>query len=224
MVKEILPQLERKGGVVRGWLGVAVQPVTPELADALDLETQSGALIAGVTEGGPADEGGLERGDVIVRFGTQQIDRMRDLPRTVAAAAPGEKVEVEFVREGKLETRTVKIAQLSDEKERAATANPAESDRGSTDFGLDIGDVPGNLRQQLGLGDSEGAVITRVYGGGSAERAGLRPGDVIVELDRQPVSGGLDAERKFRAAKEKALVVVRREEGSFFAVVARRPS
>ncbi len=89
MAKEILPQLEEKGRVVRGWLGVAVQLVTPELANALDLETQEGALVSQVTGGGPADDAGLERGDVIVRFGPHEIHRMRELPRAGRPRRPG---------------------------------------------------------------------------------------------------------------------------------------
>ncbi len=221
MAKEILPQLEEKGRVVRGWLGVAVQPVTPELADALDLETQEGALVSQVTGGGPADDAGLERGDVIVRFGPHEIHRMRELPRAVATTPPGTKVEVELIRDGKHRTKTVEIAELEEEAQRTAAA-PEGDDQGSTAFGFDIADVPPELRQRLGLGKSDGAVITRVYPGGPAESARLRAGDVIVEVDRAPVAGGLDAEQKLREAGEKTLLVVRRDDASFFAAVARR--
>ena len=221
MAKSILPELEEKGRVVRGWLGVAVQPVTPELADALDLETQEGALVSQVTSGGPADEAGLERGDVIVRFGPHEIHRTRELPRAVAAVPPGTKIEVEVLRDGKLQTKTVKVAELAETAQRAAAA-PEGDDRGSTAFGFDIADVPPELRGRLGLGRSEGAVITRVYPGGPAESVGLRAGDVIVAVDRSPVAGGPGAERKLREAGESTLLVVRRDDASFFAVVPRR--
>jgi serine protease Do len=221
MAKEILPQLEAHGRVVRGWLGVAVQRVTPELADALDLETQEGALVSEVTPGSPAAEAGLERGDVIVRFAGRPIERMRELPRAVAAMAPGTKVELEVVRDGKRETKTVKIAELAEETARAA-APAQEDDRGSTAFGFDISDVPPELRKQLGLGREEGALVTRVYPGGPAEEAGLRAGDVIVEVDRSPVARGLDAEQKLREAGDSTLLLLRRDEGSFFAAVKRR--
>ncbi len=174
-----------------------------------------------VTSGGPADEAGLERGDVIVRFGSHEIHRMRELPRAVAATPPGTKVEVELIRDGKHRTRTVEIAELADTAQRAAAA-PEGEDRGSTAFGFDIADVPPELRQRLGLGESGGAVITRVYPGGPAKSPLLRAGDVIVEVDRAPVAGGLDAEQKLRAAGEKTLLVVRRDDASFFAAVARR--
>ncbi|MHA1559150.1 MAG: PDZ domain-containing protein, partial [Alphaproteobacteria bacterium] len=220
LAKEILPQLQQNGRVVRGWLGVAVQPVTPELAEALDLETQAGALISQVTPGGPAENGGLERGDVIIRFGAQQIDRMRELPRAVARVVPGTKVQVEIIRDGKRETRAVKIMELEEEAQHGATTHGGDG-RGSTAFGFDIADVPAELRQQLDLGESEGAVISQVYVGGVAEGAGLRRGDVIVEVDRHAVAGGLDAEQKLRGAGESVLLVVRRDDGSFFAALSR---
>jgi serine protease Do len=221
MAKEILPQLEERGRVVRGWLGVAVQPVTPELADALGLETQEGALVAQVTPGGPAAEAGIERGDVIVRLGEREIHRMRELPRAVADTPPGTKLEIEVVRKGKHESKEVEIAELKEEASQAATVAPSD-DQGSTAFGFDIADVPSELRQQLDLGDKEGAVITRVYPGGPAESSGLRAGDVILEVDQSQVAGGLDAEQKLREAGEKTLLLVRRDQGSFFAAVKRR--
>jgi serine protease Do len=221
MAKEILPQLEDHGRMVRGWLGVGVQPVTPELADALDLETQVGALVSQVTPGSPADDAGLERGDVIVRFGDRPVQRMRELPRAVAATPPGKKVELEVVRDGKHETKTVKIAELEEETARAAVSTQGDN-RGSTAFGFDISEVPPERRQQLGLGPAEGALITRVYPSGPAEQSGLQAGDVISEVDRSPVAGGRDAEQKLRAAGDTTLLLLRRGKGSFFVAVKRR--
>ncbi len=223
MAKAILPQLEEKGHVVRGWLGVAVQPVTPDLADVLGIETQEGALVSQVTPDGPAAKAGIERGDVIVRFGSHEIHKMRELPRVVAATPPGTKVEVELIRDGKHHTKKVEIAEL-EEKEAQQAATTEDDDRGSTAFGFDIADVPPQLRERLGLGESEGAVITRVYPGGVAELAGLRRGDVIVEVDRETVSGGLDAEQKLRKADERTLLVIRRGDASFFTALARPES
>jgi len=220
IAKEILPQLQESGRVVRSWLGVAVQPVTPALAEAFGLETHTGAIIAQITPGSPADHGGLERGDVILRFGDQPIDRMRELPRAVARALPGTKVEVEIIRDGKRQTKTVKLTELEEETRQEATA-PDDDGRGSTAFGFDIADVPIEMRQQLNLGEAEGAVISRVYQGGAAERAGLRRGDVIVEVERESVADGRDAEGKLRQAEENVLLVVRREDGSFFVVLSR---
>jgi serine protease Do len=224
MAKEILPQLEKNGRVVRGWLGVGVQPVTPDLADALELKTEQGALVSQVEPSGPAAKAGIERGDVIVRFGDVPIERTRDLPRAVASSPPGTEVEIELLRDGKHVEKTAEVAELADEAapERVARSSPSD-DEGSTAFGFDIQDVPDELRGQLDV-EKGGALITRVYPGGPAARAGLRPGDVIEEVDREPVSGGLDAEEKLRGADDKALIAARREAGSFFAVVNRAES
>ncbi|MGH7336470.1 MAG: trypsin-like peptidase domain-containing protein, partial [Myxococcota bacterium] len=132
MLKEILPQLEEHGRVVRGWLGVAVQPVTPELADALGLETQEGALVAQVNPSGPAAKAGLQRGDVIVRFGEVPIERTRDLPSAVAAAKPGTKMKLELIRDDKRLAKTVEVAELQDdEAQRVARAAPSDAEGSS---------------------------------------------------------------------------------------------
>jgi serine protease Do len=220
MAKEILPQLEKQGHVVRGWLGVAVQPISPELADAMHLDTQDGALVSQVTPGSPADEAGMKQGDVIVRFGDQKIEHMRELPRTVAALAPGTKVDVVVLRKGERKTLEVKIAELEEEKTQAAAAQP-QDDHGSTDFGFDIADVPAELQQRLNLGKGEGAVITRVYPGGPGESAGLRAGDVIIEVDGTSVKGGLETENRLRDADDTTLLLVRRDQGTFFAAIKR---
>jgi serine protease Do len=210
MAKEILPQLEKGHEVVRGWLGVAVQPVTAELADALHLETQQGALVAQVTPKSPAAKGGLERGDVIVRFGDQPIEKMRELPRAVAKTTPGTKVDVEVLRDGKHLKKKVEVAKLEEEKAKqsAPSAEPGD-EQGSTAFGFDISDDDGQAR------------ITRIYPGGPAESAGLRSGDVIAEVDRTPVKGALDAEEKLRAAGDKVLLVIERQGGTLLVVVKR---
>ena len=223
LAKEILPQLEQKGRVSRGWLGVAVQPISPDLADVMKLASQEGALVSQVTSGGPAEQAGLKRGDVIVRFGDHEIRRMRELPRAVASAAPGSEVDVVVLRNGERETRRVTVAELPEEHAGAPVPSAAEEDdTGSTAFGFDITDVPPDLRQRLGLGQQEGAVITRVYPGGPADTAGLRAGDVIVEVERSAVKGGLEAEKALREADKTALLLVRRDDASFFAALPRR--
>ena len=222
MAKQILPQLEKHGKVVRGWLGVAVQPVTPELAEAMHLETQQGALVAQVTPDSPAAKAGVERGDVIVRFGDRPIERMRELPRVVAEAEPGTKVTLELVREGKHLKKTAEVSTLEESKSAPSEESGAEPDdeTGSTAFGFDIGDVPDAARDQLGVAKG-GALITSVYPGGPAASAGLQENDVIEEVDRKPVTGGLDAEKKLRAAKAKVLLAIVRDQSTRFVVVER---
>jgi serine protease Do len=222
MAKQIIPQLEKNGRVVRGYIGVAVQPITPDLAEALKLDTQEGALVSQVSPGSPAEKAGLQQRDVIVRFGDHDIQRMRDLPRAVAAAEPGKKVDIVVLREGKRVSKSATVGTLPEEKQRAEAPTPEPgNEHGSTSFGFDISDVPDDLRQQLKLKGDEGAVISRVYPGGPAEEAGLRPGDVILEVDRARVAGGLDAEKKLVNADERTLLLVRRDEAALYVPVKR---
>jgi serine protease Do len=221
IAREILPQLEKEGRVVRGWLGVAVQPITPELANLMKLETQQGALVAQVTPGSPAEGAGLERGDVIVQFGSEPIARMRELPRAVARTAPGTEVDVVVLHGGERLTKRVKVAELPGEEAPPGAPEP-DDERGSTDFGFDIADVPAELRGQLKLGPEEGAAVSQVYPGSPAAEAGLRPGDVILEVDREPVAGGVAAERKLKEAGPSTLLLVRRDDTTLFVAVERR--
>jgi serine protease Do len=220
MLKEILPQLEQHGRVVRGWLGVAVQPVTPDLADALDLKSAEGALVSQVTPGGPASKAGLQRGDVIARFGEVKIERTRDLPSAVAASKPGTKVKLELIRDQKRIEKTVEVTELQDDQAKQVARAAPPDEGGSTAFGFDIADVPSELRKKAEI-EEGGALITRVYPGGPAEQAGIQPGDVIEEVDKQRVAGGLDAEKKLHKADDQTLLAVRRGADAFFAVVKR---
>ena len=223
MAKEILPQLEKNGHVVRGWLGVAVQPITPELAEAMKLESQEGALVSQVTPGSPAAGAGIERGDVIVRFGSKDIHRMRELPRAVASTAPGTSVDVDVLHDGKRETKQVTVTELTRDQAKAGAPGGGENENGSTAFGFDISDVPAELRERLHLGEKEGAVVTQVYPGGPAQNAGMRGGDVIVEVDREPVAGGLECEHALQKAGDRVLLLMRREDASLYVAVNRGP-
>jgi serine protease Do len=222
MAKEILPQLEQQGRVVRGWLGVTVQPITPELAETMNLASEKGALVSQVDPSGPAAKAGIARGDLIVRFADREIEHLRELPRSVALAKPGEKVKIEWVRDGKRSLKTVTVAELPDERPTPSEVAREDDGQGSTAFGFDIADVPDPMRDSLSLSPHEGAVITNLYPTGSAEERGLQRGDVILEVDRDGIAGGLDAENRLRASGPKALLLVRRERGNTYAVVERR--
>ena len=116
LVSAILKDLKQDGEVTRGWLGVMIQKLTPELADSFGLQQISGALVSQVTANGPAEKGGLKRGDVIVKFGNQEIDSIASLPKVVAAAAPGQRVPVKVWRDGKTETVFIMIEKLEETK------------------------------------------------------------------------------------------------------------
>jgi serine protease Do len=180
MAKELLPQL-KKGKVVRGWLGVMIQTITPELKDKLDLKDEKGALVADVTSGGPADKAGIKRGDVIVTFDGKEIKEMKDLPYIVGSTPVGKEVAVEVIRKGRIERIEVKIGELEAEKE--AQVEVAEGPK----LGLTVHELTPELARGYGLTETSGLVAVDVEGNSPASEAGIRPGDLIVEIDQVPV-------------------------------------
>jgi serine protease Do len=172
--REIVAELVTSGAIERGWLGVSIQPVTREIADSLGLDGAKGALVAGLTEDGPAEEAGLKTGDVILRFGQSEIGTLRDLTTSVARTAPGTDTRVVIWRGGKETTVQVKIAKLqADDAAEAATPEAPGSDLA----GLGLSAQPGD----------DGLVITEVDPDSDAASKGLRPGDVIVSVNQTPV-------------------------------------
>jgi serine protease Do len=192
MAKDLLPQL-KKGRVVRGWLGVMVQKITPELREKLNLKDEKGALVADVTKGGPAEEAGIERGDVIVSFDGKEIREMRDLPFVVAATPVDKTVSMELIRKGKKQRFEVKIGELKEDEEAALVAEAPPR------LGMTVEELTPELAGNLGLAEKSGIVVVQVEDDSPAAAAGLRPGDVILEIDQSPVES-LDT---FNSAIEK---------------------
>ena len=216
MAKELIPQL-KKGKVIRGWLGVMIQDVTPELAEKLDLGTNQGALVADVTEDGPADEAGLRRGDVITAFNGEKVEKMNDLPLMVASTPPGTEAEVTLVRDGKKRTVEVEIGTL--EEETGAGTRPEEPSRTDLDrLGMELRAVTPELARQLDLAVERGVAVTRVQPDSPAMEAGLRPGDVIVEMEREPVEDLAGLKDRFEDLDpgETALLLVNRKGNTLF--------
>jgi serine protease Do len=181
MAKDLLPQL-KKGKVVRGWLGVMIQAITPELKEKLDLKDEKGALVADVTAGGPADKAGIKRGDVIVSFDGKAIDEMKDLPYIVASTPVGKEVTVEVIRKGRTERIQVKIGELEGEKEAQ------EQVEEKPNLGMTVQELTPELARGYGLSETSGLVVVDVEGNSPAADAGIRPGDLILEVDQVPMN------------------------------------
>ncbi len=213
MAKQILAQL-KEGKVVRGWLGVMIQKITPDLKSKLDLKDMKGALVADVTTGGPAEKAGIHRGDVIVSFDHKKIDEMKDLPYIVASTPIGKTVPVGVIRKGREKVFEVKIGELKEEKKDLEESKSSAEHR----FGMKVEKLTPQLAKGLGLPETEGLVIVQVDGGSPAAEAGLRPGDIILELDQGPVKEPADFLEKIKRYKEgdTILFLIKRGESTLY--------
>jgi serine protease Do len=179
MARDLLPQL-KKGKVVRGWLGVMIQKITAELKDKLRLANENGALIADVTAGGPAQMAGIKRGDVIISFDGREIKEMKDLPFIVGSTQVGKTVVVEAIRKGRKMSFRVKIGELKEEKGSGEAAETKPR------LGMTVKDLTPQLARNLGLSETSGLVVIRVESNSPAQVAGIRQGDIILEIDQAP--------------------------------------
>jgi serine protease Do len=224
MAKTIMEQLREKGSVTRGWLGVQVQPLTPELRESLQLAAEGGALVAGVIKGDPADKAGLKAGDVVVEFGGRAVRSDRDLVSIVGNTAVGKSVSVKVLRDGKSHTFEITIARRSDEKDEAAGAEEESGDEkesGKARLGVRVQDVTKELAEKLGLDETRGALVSEVTSGGPADRAGIDRGDVVLEVNRQPVEDAAQFAKLVRGAEpgKTLLLLVRSGGGTRFVTV-----
>src|SRR5262245_1708476 len=174
MAKDILPQLRTKGSVTRGWIGVVIQKITPEISQHLDIEGSTGALVSKVMPGGPADDAGIKRYDGILSFDGKEIGEMNELPRVVAATPVGKKVPVVVLRDGKKKTVEVGVKAMEEPKE----ATLAAAEKGSAaEYGLLVQELTPEIAKNLGVDEEHGVVITGVAPGSPAATAGLRRED-----------------------------------------------
>jgi serine protease Do len=216
MAKGILPQLRASGYVTRGWLGVVIQQISPEIAEHLELEDEKGALVSRVMPDGPADDAGIERYDVIVEFNGQAIDEMSDLPRVVASTGVGKKVDVVVLRDGKRKQLSAKIDKMPGQEETQLASAPAGNSNGAQAYGLRVQDLTEDLAERMRMESDEGVVVTRVAPGSSAAEAGVRTGDVILEVDKRESNNVRALEQQLADADDGALLLVRRGEQTLF--------
>jgi serine protease Do len=180
MAKQLLPQL-REGKVRRSWLGVMIQDITPELNAKLGLGIDEGALVSDVVGGGPAEKAGIKRGDVIVQFDGKPIRSSHDLPFVVASTPIGKTVGVEVMRDSQRMNLQVKTEELKEEAE----ATPSQE--APPKLGIQVQEITPEMAKNYGLSRTSGVIILKVAPGSPAEEAGLAPGDIIVEIDKNPV-------------------------------------
>ena len=192
LAKTVVAQLRDFGRAKRGWLGVKIQQVSPDIAESMGLKEASGALVASIEDGGPAAAAKLRGGDIILKFDGQDIKEMRTLPRIVAETAIGRDVPVTIWRDGREMTLTAKVGELPDDQKLASAEPDKPAPAQSTvlaGLGLTLASITPDARDRYQLGaDQKGVVITDVAAGSPAADRGLKPGDVIVEVQQQEVN------------------------------------
>lgn len=209
----VIQQLIDHGQVRRGWLGVRIQAVTEEIADALGLKEAAGALVAGVIPGGPAEKAKLKDGDVITEFDGKPIGQMRRLPRLVADTEVGKTVPIKVWRDGRELTMKVEVGALDETEEKTAAATPgAQAPAGGESIaalGLGVAAVDQRTRERFELDeDARGVVITSVDPNGPAAEQGVRVGDRIVEIAQEPVSTPAQVSAKIKTAQSAGRKVI----------------
>jgi serine protease Do len=192
----IVEQLKTDGRVERGWLGVSIQGMDEDMAEGLGLDEPTGALVADVVSGSPADEAGVQSGDVVTRFGGDAVEKVKDLTRLAASAAPGSTIPVEVWRDGESVELKIEMGSSADD-----SPTPKVAARGK--LGLSLAPLTDAERQRHGLAeDVEGAVVTGVAPDSPAAQKGLRVGDVITRVGRQPVGSPDDVAREVARAHD----------------------
>jgi serine protease Do len=210
LARPVVEQLRKYGHARRGWLGVRIQTVSDEIAETLGLPKTSGALVASVTTAGPAEQSGIQAGDVILEFDHHEVGEMRHLPRMVAETDIGKPVDVEVWRKGKKVDLTVKVGELpeseteaADESESAKPKVEAPTKEQKVDsLGLSLAPLSQALRDQYEIGaEVKGVVVTEVKDGGPAAEKELKAGDVIVEVSQEEVSSPAQVASHIEAAR-----------------------
>ena len=212
--KPLIPQLVSHGEITRGYLGVNIQSLTPELAEAMGTADRKGALVADVTDDSPADNGGIKRGDIIISFDGKEVEDSHDLPAMVAATAVDAEVIVTVIRDGKKKDLDVTVGKMAADGTKLAEA----SQSGKAKWGLQLHELTEEIEQKMRLSADKGVVVVGVEPGSPADEAGIRKGDVIVEVNRHSVKSIDDVKEKIKNTKEKdrLLLLVQRQNGKFY--------
>ena len=217
--KPLIPQLVAKGVVTRGYLGVSIQSITPDLVKALKLQNRKGALVAGVVPDSPADKAGMQNGDVIVTFNEETVDSAHDLPAMVAATPVGEEVAVVVLRRGTKQHLPLTVGKLP--SDHTAVEESGQTTQGK--WGLQLQTITPEIARQYDLATDQGVLVVGVQPGSPAQDAGLHAGDILVEVNRHPVTSIQEVKEALTQAKDNdpLLMRVQRGQRSLFVAMAK---
>jgi len=220
LARSVMDSLVKNGKVTRGYLGVMIQTVTPDLAQEFKLKDNQGALVGDVVPNGPADKAGLKNGDVVTEFNGRPVADSRRLQLQVAGTAPGSTVPMQILRDGEKKTLDVTVKELPG-AEKLADANSSESTDSGTLNGVEVADLDQQAHDQFNVPKNvKGAVVTQVEPGSPAAEAGLKPGVVIQEINHHPVKSADEAVKLTEPTGDKrTLVRVWENGGSHYVVV-----
>ncbi|MFV0439460.1 MAG: DegQ family serine endoprotease [Desulfopila sp.] len=214
MVKSIEAQLKNSGKVTRGWLGVVIQNVDENLAKSFGLDRARGILVSDVQAGSPADKGGIVQGDVIVSLNGDSLKDVTDLRNQVAMLSPGSTAQLGVIRNGKSLTVNIKIGERPNELSQTDSSD-TQLDSMLDKFGLAFQDLTPELAEQMGYKDKNGVVVSQVEPDSPAASAGLRPGQLIEEVNKKPVNNVQQLQKAVNDSDSKNRVLLRVHSGNF---------
>ena len=206
-VTAVITQLKQFGAVKRGWLGVKIQSISEDIAESLGVPENTGALVAGVTPDSPAAKGGVEAGDVILKFDGKDVTTMRGLPKIVAQATIGKSVEVEVLRQGQKKTLNVAVGMLDEEDDTPTPSTDEKKDEApqpsSSVLGLSLMPLTDEMRTRFGFNEKvKGLIVGEIDPASAAASKNIRPGDVITEAQQEPVASVKDLETAIEKVKK----------------------
>ena len=215
LAKGIIEQLKGKGSVTRGWLGVGIQNLTEEIANYYGVKNQTGALVMEVFPGDPADKAGIQVKDIIIEVNGQPVESSRDLTGIIANIGVGEKVDVKVLRQGEEKTLTVKISKREDK-----LLAEGKSEQSQNELGIRVSKITPEIARQFNADSSKGVIVTEVEPESTGEKAGVTVGDIIMEVNRNPVESVNAYNAEIRKVKEgETIQLFIKRAGSGFLVV-----
>lgn len=225
LASNVVDQLAEYGRTRRGWLGVFIQEITPDIAESLGLEDERGALVSSVHPEGPAEAGGMKAGDVVLSFDGKDIEDMRSLPRIVAETAIGKKVVVKVLRGGEIETLTIELGELEQAEQAGLLSGRTTAPSKPHSFaslGFTVASLTDELREEYNIPDApsgealRGVVVTEVVQGSPAAERGMQAGDIIRRIGQKQVmsqSDLIDGVAEARRLKKSTFLLLIRREG-----------